>query len=386
MRQAPKVVRQRVSSVSEVESPRAWRSWVSDMAGILSPQVEAEIDALASRIRQQTGAEIVVVTVPGIQGAQEERQLVKRFATRLFNYWGIGDRDKNNGVLLLVSVSDRRVEVEIGSGLNKVFNRDDWLQDMIHSRITPSLRLQRYDDGLLQGVQACCDQLRASDAEVSSPQRWRQGAGLLWTTTAVTAIGSLWLALKRPHPPRCACGAAMARLRKAKDEELVEGQQMERALGAVQHVLCTCRRPGCRKKWAQGGRSFKGPQRIGGAVSRRMTLSPEEVQGLVKSRDGLAMLSEVQALCRFEVCRVCGFRTCLRRTTELVPATNLTGWRREQVECCNCGAEWSDETILPARSFNLSTSDYNWSSGGTSSSGGGFGGGSSSGGGSGGSF
>jgi uncharacterized protein len=45
---------------------------------------------------------------------------VKRFATRLFNSWGLGDRRKNNGVLLLVSTGDRRVEVEIGRGLNQV--------------------------------------------------------------------------------------------------------------------------------------------------------------------------------------------------------------------------------------------------------------------------
>ena len=50
----------------------------------------------------------------------------------------------------------------------------------------------------------------------------------------------------------------------------------------------------------------------------------EEVQRLVEERDGLAILSEAQAFCRFEVCEDCGFRTCLRRT-----------YSREQVECCN---------------------------------------------------
>lgn len=43
---------------------------------------------------------------------------------------------KNNGVLVLVSTGDRRVEVEIGQGLNHVFNREEWLQHMIHSRMT----------------------------------------------------------------------------------------------------------------------------------------------------------------------------------------------------------------------------------------------------------
>ena len=69
---------------------------------------------------QRTGAEVVVVTLPGVRGAEKDRREVKRFATRLFNSWGLGDRRKNNGVLLLVSTGDRRVEVEIGRGLNQV--------------------------------------------------------------------------------------------------------------------------------------------------------------------------------------------------------------------------------------------------------------------------
>ena len=63
---------------------------------------------------------MVVVTLPGVRGAEKDRREVKRFATRLFNSWGLGDRRKNNGVLLLVSTGDRRVEVEIGRGLNQV--------------------------------------------------------------------------------------------------------------------------------------------------------------------------------------------------------------------------------------------------------------------------
>lgn len=75
---------------------------------------------------QRTGAEVVVVTLPGVRGAEQDRREVKRFATRLFNSWGLGDRQKNNGVLLLVSTGDRRVEVEIGRGLNQVGYGERW--------------------------------------------------------------------------------------------------------------------------------------------------------------------------------------------------------------------------------------------------------------------
>ena len=281
---APKaVLNHRISSPREIPSPRAWRSWVSDTAGVLSPSAVREIDQLATEIQRKTGAEVVVVTVPGVSGAQNDRKEVKRFATQLFNSWGIGDRYKNNGVLVLVSTGDRRVEVEIGRGLNEVFNRDEWLQHMIHSEITPPLRRNLYDQGVVGGVSACCQQLERSDKEISSPQRWRTRAALLWAGSGLAAVAGLVFRGSWVQPPKCGlCGARMSRLRAAEAEELQPGQRAEMELGSVKHVLCGCGRPGCQKRWAKdtGVRSFTGAQRIGGAVSRNrnLRLSPQEVQ------------------------------------------------------------------------------------------------------------
>ncbi|CAK9106690.1 UPF0603 protein YgcG [Durusdinium trenchii] len=369
------ILNYRVSQPSEIPSPWARRSWVSDTAGVLSPSAVMQIDHLANEIQRKTGAELVVVTVPGVQGADHDRKEVKRFTTRLFNSWGIGDRYKNNGVLVLVSTGDRRVEVEIGRGLNEVFNRDEWLQRMIHSQMTPSLRRNLYDQGVTAGVSACCDELQRTDREVSSPQRWRTRAAVLWFASGLAAVAGLFLRSGWVQPPSCGlCNGRMSRLRPAKPEELLPGQRAELELGSVQHVLCGCGRPGCQKRWAadQGVRAFRGAQRMGGAVSRNrdLRLSPEEVQVATVDRQGLGLLSQPERLSRFSRCGACGFRTALSQTTLLVPATTVTpGFREETTECYFCSATFSDRIILPILT-SPSFSDRDGGGGGSSDGGG----------------
>ena len=91
---------------------------------VLSPATRAELNRLAERVRAATNAEVAVVTLPNVLGEP------KPFATRLFNYWGVGDPVLNNGVLVLIVPGQRRVEVEIGDGLDASFNRNEWLQEV----------------------------------------------------------------------------------------------------------------------------------------------------------------------------------------------------------------------------------------------------------------
>jgi len=337
---------------------------------------------MATELRRDTGAELVVVTIPGVQGAQQDRAQVKRFATKLFNFWGIGDRYKNNGVLILVSTGDRRVEVEIGRGLNGVFNREEWLKGMIHSRMTPFLRRNLYNEGLIEGVAACCQKVVESDREVSSPQGWRQCATVLWGTSGLSllAVGILLGHGRLRRPPSCSsCGARMTRLRLAQKEELEDGQQAEMELGSVKHILCGCGRPGCQKLWASTGvRSFGGAQRMGGAVnrSREVVLSPEEVLEATRKRKTLGIFEDVPWLSRFQRCQECGYRTAMAQTTMVVPATTITpGYKEVSTECFFCSAVFTDRTFLPVLrdSSGVGSSD-SFDFGGGDSSGGGAGG------------
>ena len=121
--------------------------FVNDFAGILSiPQR----DALEQRIRQlqqKTGAELAVVTVRSLQGGE-----IDDFTHKLFNRWGVGQKGKNNGVMLLVALDDRKMRIEVGYGLEPI------LPDVLAGRIIdedlrPLFRQSRYPDGLNRAVE-----------------------------------------------------------------------------------------------------------------------------------------------------------------------------------------------------------------------------------------
>ena len=85
--------------------------YVTDMASALSPQALAQADAMLDSVWTATSAEPVVVIVPSLDGED-----IDDFATRLFEEWGIGKRDKSNGVLVLISTGDRKAVIRTGYG------------------------------------------------------------------------------------------------------------------------------------------------------------------------------------------------------------------------------------------------------------------------------
>ncbi len=152
-------------AVEQVPNPRrSYGGWVSDTADILSSSAENELNRLLTQLEQRTGAEMAVVTVPNTQGYATP----KAFTTQLFNYWGIGKAGQNNGVLFLISVGDRRVEIETGKGLATILP-DSRVQQIIDQQILPKFRNRDFDGGTLAGVRQLASVLQGQPvAEVQA--------------------------------------------------------------------------------------------------------------------------------------------------------------------------------------------------------------------------
>ncbi|OGR36998.1 MAG: hypothetical protein A2051_13250 [Desulfovibrionales bacterium GWA2_65_9] len=122
--------------------------WVVDTARLLPP---AEKNALAVSLRayaEESGNQIVVLTIPGLQGED-----LTAYANRVAREWNLGQKDKNNGVLILVSAAERKVRFEVGRGI------EDKLPDILCKRIqqeitVPNFKAGRYGPGLVQSVAA----------------------------------------------------------------------------------------------------------------------------------------------------------------------------------------------------------------------------------------
>ena len=86
--------------------------FVNDFAGILSDTAENQIFEQGKRLYSASAAQVVAVTVNTLGGEE-----IEDYAYNLAKSWGLGDKDKDNGILLILSVSERKVRIEVGSGL-----------------------------------------------------------------------------------------------------------------------------------------------------------------------------------------------------------------------------------------------------------------------------
>src|SRR5690349_6479504 len=97
-------------SVTGLADPRP-ASLVLDQAGVIDDATEQRIDAQLLALRTATGAEVALVTGDDVNGSP------KSFATELFNHWHLGSAAKNDGVLVLMVMGQRRLEIETGDGI-----------------------------------------------------------------------------------------------------------------------------------------------------------------------------------------------------------------------------------------------------------------------------
>jgi len=151
-------------TVQEVPNPRQVNNtWVTDKANILSDSTETQLNQIISDLEAKNGSEIAVVTVPDTKPSATP----KAFATELFNFWGIGKKGKNNGVLLLISSGERRVQIETGSGIQSILP-DAKSVGIIQTEITPRFKQQDFDGGTLAGTKALVNVLQTPRVNAQS--------------------------------------------------------------------------------------------------------------------------------------------------------------------------------------------------------------------------
>ncbi|HJV78247.1 MAG TPA: TPM domain-containing protein [Paludibacter sp.] len=165
-------------------------AFVSNPDGILRIETIQKINVYLDSLQAQTGAEVAVVAVNSI-GENE----IKSFATDLFKTWGIGKAKRDNGLLLLFVLDQRKVTFETGYGLEGV------LPDAICKRIqyqsmTPEFKKGNYDAGFLAGIQRIGSTIRKEPVqeEVKTPIAWNEIlpiAGAVYLIIALIAL--FWL-------------------------------------------------------------------------------------------------------------------------------------------------------------------------------------------------
>ena len=126
---------------------------VVDDAQILSTQAEAKLTAELAALEQKTGRQLVVVTLPTLQGYE-----IEDYGYQLLRTWAIGRKEQDDGAILIVAPNERKVRIEVGYGLEPVLT-DALSSLIIQRRILPAFRTGNMEQGVVDGTEAIIAQL-----------------------------------------------------------------------------------------------------------------------------------------------------------------------------------------------------------------------------------
>ncbi len=365
-----------VASASAVSGgyPPPKESYLSDYAGRLDDGDGEAIRQMLSTAHRESGVDARVVIIGSIAEYGTGDQDIESFSTHLFNSWGIGDAQRNQGILLLLALQDRKVRIELGDGYGAKSSQQ--VQRIINREIVPRLKQDDVGAAVHAGMRVALADLaswhlpsesialrppskavpRPSVAPRRSSKKESPTGKLLLTLLrlggvpiALVAGGFFFLRFRKR---RCSqCRGVMRRLSEQEEEPSLSASQLqEELLGSVDYDVWHC--PQCQH--AQ-------------VIPWRRWFS------------------------RYDDCPGCGSRGLLKsQTITQAPTVQSTGVLLEMWRCSICDYDHSNTRELPrvqeVDSSSLGLFSGGSSSGGSSSGGGSFSGGSSSGGGASGSW
>jgi uncharacterized protein len=119
---------------------------IVDQANIIQPATRSTIEQKLADLEAKSGIQIAVATVNSLEG-----QDIEPYANELFRSWKLGEKTKNNGVLLLVAPNERRVRIEVGYGLEGTLT-DALSKVIISNAIAPRFKTGDFSGGISRGV------------------------------------------------------------------------------------------------------------------------------------------------------------------------------------------------------------------------------------------
>ncbi len=151
---------------------------VVDDAQILSPATEQRLTGELAALETQTGHQVVVATLPNLQGYE-----IEDFGYQLGRAWALGRKGEDDGAILLVAPAERKVRIEVGYGLEPVLT-DALSSVILQTKLLPQFREGRMEQGVIDGTEALVqhlalpeDQAKARVAQAAQAQKARGDGG-----------------------------------------------------------------------------------------------------------------------------------------------------------------------------------------------------------------
>lgn len=135
---------------------------ITDNAQLLSPAVSRALSASLAAHEDRTGNQIAVLTIPTIDGEN-----IEEYAVKVFEAWKLGQKGKDNGILIVVVPDDRRLRIEVGYGLEGTLT-DGMAGQIIRTVMTPKFKNKDYGAGIADGARAVMEVLEGGELTESA--------------------------------------------------------------------------------------------------------------------------------------------------------------------------------------------------------------------------
>ncbi|MEM8790502.1 MAG: TPM domain-containing protein [Pseudomonadota bacterium] len=329
--------------------------YVNDFADALDAETEGQLTDQLKAIREDHGVEMTVVTIETV-GDFDPADSWEAFATRLFNGWGIGDPDRNDGVLFLFAMTDRDMRLELGAGYDREW--DQAAAEIVQNIMVPNFKQGKINGGVKAGVGTMIARIRTNIAEgraatdtpyglkevtitadgatITSTRRQAPEGGFdwLWYTLVVPVLGGgafLTRRYVRMRPRYCQrCDMRMKLVDEMSDDAFLdEGSQLEESIKSVDYDVWQC--AACGHAQIERWRKW---------------------------------------FSRYGACKACNYRALESDRTVLRHASySSDGLARIDYNCVHCGHSYSETKRIPRKTKSSSSSSSSFS-GGRSSGGG----------------
>lgn len=163
--------------------------YVNDFAKVLDPAAAQQLEAYCAQVQNATGAQIALVTITSLEG-----EPIEDVANVLYRKWGVGNKKNNEGVLLLLSISDRRTRLEVGYGLEPII--PDGNAGGILREMRPSLRAGNYAQALSDAARTIAEkiaQAKGVQIGMAPPMRHSRPRPESFPWEVVVVVGGLML-------------------------------------------------------------------------------------------------------------------------------------------------------------------------------------------------
>jgi uncharacterized protein len=171
---------------------------VVDQAGIVPAGTRTALETKLAQLEEKSGIQLVVATVKSLEG-----QAIEPYANELFRNWKLGEKLKNNGVLLLVAPNERKVRIEVGYGLEGTLT-DALSKIVISNAIAPRFKSGDFAGGIERGVDDVITILTTDASEWQARPKVRNDSDVTDITLpvlfAVVVLFIFWISIRDARP------------------------------------------------------------------------------------------------------------------------------------------------------------------------------------------